>query len=280
MSLWKQKAKPRASAFSLIEIMVAVTLLLVIVFGLLAVFSQTQRAFRTGMTQLDVLESGRALLELLNEEIQEASPLPPLGLTSFKMIRPGLSNTVQLDLPGDAAKFDATLQNIYFIRRINDRWIGESYQVSNDFPGVASLYRLSVSVTGQTQVAWLAANIQAWRVEDKKMPFEKIADGIIHLRAIPFDNQGLPLLPDPGITNGANVIFHSGPNTGYEFLNDGLPNSVEIELAVLEPNTLEQVRARNGNLSYINRQADRIHFFKRRIQLPNGPKFLSVTTAP
>jgi hypothetical protein len=50
--------KPSGSQrFSLIEIMVTVGLLTFIILGLLLMFNQTQRAFRTGMTQTDVLGS-------------------------------------------------------------------------------------------------------------------------------------------------------------------------------------------------------------------------------
>ena len=40
----------RRAAFSLIEIMITSALLSFIVLGLLAMFNQTQRAFRSGMT--------------------------------------------------------------------------------------------------------------------------------------------------------------------------------------------------------------------------------------
>ncbi len=53
-------------AFSLIEIMVAVGLMTIIVLGLLAMFDQTTRAFKVGMGQTDVLESGRATLHFVN----------------------------------------------------------------------------------------------------------------------------------------------------------------------------------------------------------------------
>src|SRR5436309_8858412 len=44
------------AGFSLLEMMVAVTLLAIIIVGLLSMFYQTQRAFRQGSTQSDVLE--------------------------------------------------------------------------------------------------------------------------------------------------------------------------------------------------------------------------------
>src|SRR2546427_12839187 len=59
----------RHSAFSLIEIMVTVALLSFIVLGLLAMFTQTQRAFTSGMTQTDVMQSGRAVVETIARDL-------------------------------------------------------------------------------------------------------------------------------------------------------------------------------------------------------------------
>ncbi|HPC60329.1 MAG TPA: prepilin-type N-terminal cleavage/methylation domain-containing protein, partial [Verrucomicrobiota bacterium] len=59
------RRRRRRSAFSLVEILVTVALLSFIVLGLLAMFHQTQRAFRSSITQTDVLEAGRALTEII-----------------------------------------------------------------------------------------------------------------------------------------------------------------------------------------------------------------------
>ena len=54
--------------------MVVTALLSVIVLGLMAMFTQTQRAFRTGMAQTDVLESGRMAADLLTRELEQITP--------------------------------------------------------------------------------------------------------------------------------------------------------------------------------------------------------------
>src|SRR5437868_14780146 len=65
-----QSAIGNSSAFTLIEIMIVAVLLTVIVLGLLAMFQQTQKAFRVGMTQTDVLESGRATMHLITRDLE------------------------------------------------------------------------------------------------------------------------------------------------------------------------------------------------------------------
>ena len=58
-------------AFSLIEIMVAVSLLSFIIVGLLAMFFQVQRVFRAGTAQADIMEGGRATMNLIVRDLQE-----------------------------------------------------------------------------------------------------------------------------------------------------------------------------------------------------------------
>src|SRR6266581_6128658 len=71
--------------FSLIEVMVAVSLLAVIIVGLLAMFYQTQRAFRSGIAQVDVLEGGRATLDLISRELQEMTAASDPTITNVNL---------------------------------------------------------------------------------------------------------------------------------------------------------------------------------------------------
>ena len=71
------------SAFSLIEIIVVMALLSIIILGLLAMFTQTQRAFRTGMTQADVLESGRIFSDMISRELAQITPANQSNVLNF-----------------------------------------------------------------------------------------------------------------------------------------------------------------------------------------------------
>src|SRR5437867_6593815 len=71
---------PLSAAFSLIEIMVTVALLSFIVLGLLAMFTQTKRAFTSSMTQTDVMESGRAVVEMIVRDLEQLTPSHVVGL--------------------------------------------------------------------------------------------------------------------------------------------------------------------------------------------------------
>ena len=65
------RSDSRRRAFSLIEVMVAVSLLSFIIVGLLAMFFQVQRAFRAGTAQADIMEGGRATMGLIVRDLQE-----------------------------------------------------------------------------------------------------------------------------------------------------------------------------------------------------------------
>jgi prepilin-type N-terminal cleavage/methylation domain-containing protein len=60
--------------FSLVELLVAMTLLTLIVLALMAVFSSTQRAFRASVTQTDVLEGSRAAIDLISTDLRNLTP--------------------------------------------------------------------------------------------------------------------------------------------------------------------------------------------------------------
>ena len=67
------RCAPR-SAFSLVELLVVITLLSLIVLALMAVFNSTQTAFRASVTQTDVLEGGRAAMDMMTADLRQMAP--------------------------------------------------------------------------------------------------------------------------------------------------------------------------------------------------------------
>jgi len=117
----------------LIEIMVVIGLLSVIVLGLMAMFTQTQRAFRLGMTQTDVLESGRIGTELLVRELEQATP----GYVSVSNLTPNFyveqrnaANVSLQTLPGNPGLSRTNaMQDVFFLTHENQTWKGIGYFV-------------------------------------------------------------------------------------------------------------------------------------------------------
>lgn len=73
--------RARREGFSVIELLVAVSVLSVIVYVLFSVFNQTQKALRSNIAQVDVLESGRAAMDLLVRDVFEMSATPAPAVT-------------------------------------------------------------------------------------------------------------------------------------------------------------------------------------------------------
>src|SRR5215831_10646143 len=70
-----ERGAPRSWAgFSLIELMITMGLLSFIIIGLLIMFQQVQRSFRSSMTQTDVLESGRSVTDMVARELEQMTP--------------------------------------------------------------------------------------------------------------------------------------------------------------------------------------------------------------
>ena len=109
----------RRRAFSLLEILVAVSLLVVIMVGLLAMFSQTQRAMRAGITQVDVMEGGRVALELLSRELQELAPTKVQSVINFYAgINPS-ARPIVLELPDSKARTNELNQFVFLSRGLH-----------------------------------------------------------------------------------------------------------------------------------------------------------------
>ena len=133
-------------AFSLVELLVVMTLLSLIVLALMAVFNSTQQAFRASVTQTDVLEGSRAAVDLLTTDLRTASPAgdytPSLGTTNFiRNLIPYPYTAVNFfvtnndfqyaplvqSLPGSSAQRTNLLQWFFVLGRENTKWKGAGY---------------------------------------------------------------------------------------------------------------------------------------------------------
>jgi len=270
--------RPRLIAFSLLEILVAVGILALIMVGLLAMFYQTQRAFRSGSMQVDVLESGRAINQLLSRELQELSA-------------PGLSSTINLSavshpplvLPltsgGNGQTREYLMQDLTFLTQENDEWFGTIYTIADAGLGVGILYRYDTNFPA-AQLGLVANKWQTAAFTN----FHRVADGIVHFKLLAYDPNGL--LFSPSLTNvPAGLAMTNLLNGDYDyfFRDDALPAYLDVELGVLDPRAVAQFRARLDNpslsllsnpraWSYLTNHVGSIHLFKQRIPIRNAPR--------
>ncbi|HZR19981.1 MAG TPA: hypothetical protein VFE51_22040 [Verrucomicrobiae bacterium] len=218
--------------------MVTVGLLTFIILGLLLMFNQTQRAFRTGMTQTDVLESGRATMDIMARELEQMTPseVPDMLAGNFRYRvtnffaepSPGFDwrNPLTQDLPGNVNSIPLRtnlIQRFYFLSKLNQDWLGTGYEVVPDDTNgcVGTLYRYSITnyprgamfdtVNFRGGLIDMSGKFRSF-VDPTNM--SRIADGIVHLRLRAFARNGYLLTTNYVTgTNAAYPVQVNGPYT-------------------------------------------------------------------
>ena len=279
----KARYQQSTKAFSLVEIMVAVTLLSFITVGLLAMFYHTQRAFRVGTSQVDVLEGGRATLRLLAMDLQEMYPSRIDHVVNLEAVPASGFRYMPL---ANGAALTNLFQDVAFLTRKGDEWFATSYRVDH-INGAGTLYRCVIStnmaslfmITNASDRASITTFKQVemvsnlfWAVTRPAVPnitnasnltFDRVADGVVHFRIHAYDDRGIRLVE-------TNTPYARQWNDVYHFTN-WVPEYVDIELAILDPKGMEQHRAREGvpanAETYLERQGYRTHMFHQRVPI-------------
>ncbi|HEU0008216.1 MAG TPA: prepilin-type N-terminal cleavage/methylation domain-containing protein [Verrucomicrobiae bacterium] len=258
-------------AFSLLEIMVAVALLALIIVGLLAMFYQVQRAFRSGTAQVDVMEGGRAATSMIVREAQEAAATQLDGVTNMAVVPPmkNAANTVAVadsfaqSLPGGETRQNF-LRDFFFISKVNDEWVGTAYRISNAVSGVGTLYRF-VEKTNLANLAPLVNKLATSNPYMNPKDCRRVMDGVVHFTVDFYETNGV------FFTNNSDPTYIL-----YSATNEMLPAYLEVQLAVLEPVPLEKFRYRyDANPvqagTYLANQAARTHVFRQRVPIRPAP---------
>jgi hypothetical protein len=264
------------SAFSVLEIMVAVALLAVIIVGLLAMFYQVQRAFRAGTSQVDVMEGGRAAISIIAREMQEVATMGVPDATNLVIV-PSYPRilTSQTLSSGDVQQ--DFLQDFCFIQRRNDEWTGVAYRFTNAFTGVGTLIRYSWSWASDSNPLWLADTNRMMSRDVCSWPpnrydgASQLLDGVVHFQVEAYDADGVLYRTYSDTTPLDEPYLHRDKGKDvYAFLSTNLPAYLDIELRVLEPATLAKFRARaqtdlDNATNYLARQIGHTHVFRQRI---------------
>jgi prepilin-type N-terminal cleavage/methylation domain-containing protein len=303
----RQFAIASSRGFTLVEILIVVGLLSVIILGLLAMFGQTQRAFRLGMTQTDVLESGRMATDLMVRELEQMTPsLPGVNRTSahylnFYAFQPDYAPLVQ-PLPGSRFPRTNLLYDVFFITRRNQEWVGIGYAVRTHNPanagnpsvpdlswpvvqgdtptlGAGTLYRFETNapdLSGRTPAQMYTEFYQAMQ---KKSRVSEIMGGVVQFSVRAFNTNGYWIVSDLDVSRSGTqtntVILPSTVAPGevgqYAFYDNAVPASVELELGILEDRAWERYQSLYPDTAaqyrYLVNQAGRVHLFRQRIPI-------------
>ena len=267
---------------TVIELLVSVSVMTVIVYGLYALFNHTQKALRANITQVDVLESGRAAMEMLTREMVELTASRRSNTISLRATMSPVDATVLLDLDEKTPLKTNLLQEVFFLTALNNDWNGTGYRVMEPVGGVGTLYRYTIS----TNALYVGNDNLLNRFDTTGIDpvtkrvstnLHRVADGVIHLRFAAYDHAGRML--NVGADRRPNALVppafrdrlipqlnpSEGPNrfpgadiqvrrtgsvrdpryqqTEFFFQSNALPAYVEVELGILEPEAFRQFQS-------------------------------------
>ena len=282
--------RPFRAAFSLVEILLVVTLLSLIMLALMAVFSSTQTAFRASITQSDVLQGGRAIMDMVSADFRQMAPsdsiyAPEMTIgtnfynipsetyltapVNFWLSTP--ATTLQQSLIGVSQGQSRTnqVQCFFILSCQNQIWKGVGYFVdTRSSTYIFPLYRYDSSWTtlsnrwGPTQIfSNFLANLST-PVLEANPNLHHLLDGVVNLNVRAYDPNGVML------TNGyaynqpylvRNATFNQVPpvstfsgDVSMIMCSNTLPAAVEIQMGVLEDRSLAQ--AASFGLTYSGTQ--------------------------
>jgi type II secretory pathway pseudopilin PulG len=281
------------SAFTLIEVMVAVALLSLIVIALMAVFNSTQAAFRASVTQEDILEGGRATMDLIAQDLKGMAP--SLGNSNSVVgVNNGLAavnfyaNTNVGFVPLVQTLIASTnnrtyvLQQFFILNHQNTKWWGVAYAVQpNSANGLYSLYRLQYPPDESAVDPLTIFTNQAVQnfFLNPANGGSHLIDGVAGLRVRAYDTNGVWMnstWPFFVNTNANNILFlpQAFGETGFYMFSNALPASVEIEMDTFEDRTLQRAESfgsYQGAINYLasTNQSGKVHVFRQSVSIPN-----------
>ncbi|MEO7298707.1 MAG: prepilin-type N-terminal cleavage/methylation domain-containing protein [Verrucomicrobiota bacterium] len=285
MKIKFQKKFRAQSGLTLVEMMVATTLLVVIMLGLTAMFNQVQRAFRGGLKQVDVFEGGRAIMDLVARDVEQLTASKDTNNWSLYAGMQADTYLTSLNPTGTAPFRTNVLDELFLLNYASD-WSAIGYRVLNpqdlnNFNNLkfGTLYRFSTNnfVGFRFPTNYYFNNLFNSGNAGLLLTngyLSRVADGVVHFKVTFYDAAGFVT------TNGTKGVSFLNPQPSVDLTNefqiaysgDALPSLVEIELGVLEPQTLEQARSMADPTSYLQKQGGKIHIFKQQIPIRNAPR--------
>jgi hypothetical protein len=284
-------------AFSIIEVLMVISLLSLIVLALMEVFSTTQRAFRAGVTQSDVLEGGREAVDLITSDLRLITPSGGAsnivyGSVNFFALDNSYSSVLAYtpllqSLPGGSVQRTNVLNYFFLLGRENTKWTGIGYVVnpSSSSP-LYPLYRFfeqtNTSISPQTMFFDFLNDINNGQWTN----MSHVVDGVVHFVVRPCDVNGYPMTSTYQYESGQwvtnnDVAFYPGAagGTGFYFFSNTVPASVELEMGVLEDRTLQRAASLPNNAPaappndrrtlYLQGKSGNVHLFRQRVTIPN-----------
>lgn len=259
-----------ATGMTLLELMVAVSVLTFIIYGLYSMFDRTQKAFLSSVKEVDQQDAGRAILMMMNRDLEQIQPSNitnrlNLYIAPIKVNNLYINGFNQKAMNGNTV-FTNSIQEFFFLTHTS-YWNGVAYLMqpmstnAGDMMlftnlGIGALYRYSTNVNDYYHNY---TNLFTVYTNSSAADSQRVADGVLHLELRPYDQNGVYI--DPSIT---------------QFTNNVLPHYLELEVAMLESKILLQARSisdpvvQRNFLQETTNRPSAVHVYRSRITVPTA----------
>ncbi len=277
----------RRQSFTLIELLIAVSIMSLILFGLYSIFSETQKAMLGNVNQVDVLERGRAVIETLVGDIRQAQTpriANPEHLPHFEIRIPSSDNQANPNAPLAPRPFEQVLadgtvrknfiQDLVFLKQNRNRhWELWSYRVLSQGPASSFWGTLRKTKINSGSSRMNLDELFDLRNEDFKIHAEEehmgdyvdLIDGVVHFRVQALDSSGQPMRywirdsREETLNEGYMplALLNLDPRgqedpirlweTWTRFYREGLPSWVDLELGILDPLAMGRIESLGNN---------------------------------
>lgn len=289
----------RGRGFTLVEILVVLVLLSLIVFALMAVFAGIQRAFRASLTQTDTLEGGRAVMDLIANDLETMTPADgdtnlnnvyyvPVNFYISEQAFPSQYPPTPLFQPllssPSGAMRSNLLENVFILGKDNlngvPSWVGTGYSVNTNLADgtLYPLYRfymtepVSLGPYGPSTIFNTYANFQY----TDSTNWSHLMDGVVNFTARAYDTNGILMTNGYADPQDLHVRFvRFSPDlygvTDCVFYSNAVPASVQIELGTIEDRALQHAEGLTGlnQSNYLSNAIGQVHLFRQRVWIRN-----------
>ena len=277
--------------------MVVSALLALIILSLMMVFNGTQTAFRAGITQTDVLESGRAVSDLIKSDLETMTPSlypsnafgpDPYNTTNnfnfcaaVRTFASPPSPLIQSLIASSQLRTNV-LENFFILSSANvngsPSWIGTGYVVNTNLPDgtLYPLYRFYMTtnvISGNPAQLFNSFYSNVVNSTFTANYWSHLVDGVVSLRVRAYDTNGIWMNDTYNAPNfRTNSTSTMWGETGFYMFSNMLPASVEVELGVFEDRTLqraESIANVAAQTAYLSNHVGQVHVFRQRAWIRN-----------
>jgi type II secretory pathway pseudopilin PulG len=267
----------RQKALTILEMLVSTAMLSFIVLGLTAVFIQTQRAFKTGIKSTTVTDAGRTILDMISADLSQMSDAQNTNVVNLYW---SWNSSTNVQYTNGVAFRTNQLQAIYMLEHTNTMWMGVGYAVQAVIPGVGTLYRYQTNLDTPFVITnglftQFSNSVQFQNFTNENY-WHRVADGVIDLKLRTFDQNG----NEPYYES----YYEDAPNAElsyplrlfpyvYPFVSNTLPNAVDVEIGILEPEALARAQSIAGAPTALNNfmqtnSLTMMEVFRQRVSIP------------